>query len=215
VLLGLGLGIPADAATQAHETDALILLFLIALIGLGTYAALEIARERRAPAERAQLIADIRTEFIETLKAFPPGTLGAESALLGSDVKPSQGASGAPKASALWNRAETAVANLPTPTSLRQQAFDIVTAGKDNLRQYHGKLDADEWVNPEFIRAWVPLHFPLKDKLELVLKRWILRAESKLPMTVNRMVMWLDDVEKAALDVPSDIPPVEAEQQQP
>ena len=211
----LALSPPTDAATTSRDGYTLIFLGILAFVAFGTYTLMEVMRDRRAPAERARLIADITQEvkvgFIETLKAFPPGTLGEENHLIENEPDVLQEAEPVPKTSALWNRAETAVANLPKPTSLRQQAFDIVKAGRANLRQYYGTLDADEWVPPEFIQAWVPLQFPVKDKIEAFLKRRILREESKLPMTIERMAMWLEDVEKAAGDLRDDIPPAEPE----
>ena len=192
----------ATGQSRPYYIAAAVLIFVLALVAGITFAISDHVFLEEQPAK-------IREGMMATLEAFH-GTFVAQAALAAPSPEPNP--TSERRESALWTKAERAVENLPKQTSLRLQIFDIVNAGKANLREYHGDdLTVDEWVSPEFIRAWTPLHFPVKDKTEAFLKRRILREESKLPMTVDRMAGFLDDIERAAGDLPADIPPADAD----
>jgi hypothetical protein len=97
---------------------------------------------------------------------------------------------------------------LPEPKTLRQQTFELVTATRKCLIRYHGDLDVDSFVSPEISRVFTKRLLAIKNKIEAFLGRRVLRAQSKLPVTVTRLAMFLDDIEEAASRVDRDIPPL-------
>ncbi len=104
--------------------------------------------------------------------------------------------------------AKQAFDSLPTPQSLRQQTFDLVTVMRNCLKLIHGSLDADSFVAPELSNVFTTRLLAVKNKIQNFLHRDILRHDSRFPVTVKRMAMFLDDIERAANDLRDDIPPV-------
>lgn len=101
--------------------------------------------------------------------------------------------------------------SLPKPAGLRQQAFDLVKAVRECLIKYHGSLDADSFVDPEISTVFTTRLLAVKNKIQNFQHRDILRHDSKFPVTVKRMAMFLDDLERAAADLKEDIPPIQQE----
>jgi hypothetical protein len=100
---------------------------------------------------------------------------------------------------------------MPEEKSLRQQVFPLVKTARDVLKKYHGSLKANSFVSPEFTFAFSPYRRAVVDKIGKIENCNILRKESMLPITVNRMVMLLEDLEHAAMPLASDIPPADIE----
>jgi len=97
---------------------------------------------------------------------------------------------------------------LPEMKNLRQQAFDLIITVRKCLIRYHGSLSVDSFVSPEITAAFTKWLLAVKNKIERLQRhRGILRPQSKFPVTVTRLVMFLDDVEMAAQKLDNDIPP--------
>lgn len=97
---------------------------------------------------------------------------------------------------------------MPEATNLRQQTFELVTTMRKALIRYHGGLDVDSFVSPEITKVFTDRLLAVKNKLEKVLNRRVLRPQSQLPVTVHRMAMFLDDIEGGATRLERDIPPI-------
>src|SRR5579872_3379618 len=85
--------------------------------------------------------------------------------------------------------------DLPKPTTLRQQAFDLSKAAGEALTEYHGSEDIDSFVSPEISRAFTKSLLAVKNKIQKFLGRSILRKQAQFPVTVSRMRMFLEDLE--------------------
>lgn len=113
-----------------------------------------------------------------------------------------------PPAEETVDKATEILRALPKPTNFRMEVFGLVTAVRDALRTYHGSLDVDSFVDPEISGAFSQLLIATRKRLEGFLKRHpIVRKGSMLPVTVQRMAMLAEDLEKAADELREDIPP--------
>jgi hypothetical protein len=102
--------------------------------------------------------------------------------------------------------AEKAFRSLPEPKSLRQQTFDLVTAMKKCLIEYHGSLDANAVVATEISRAFNDCLRAIRDKV--VRFTGADRARFSLPLpTVSNMARFLTELERTAGQLKDDIPP--------
>jgi hypothetical protein len=97
---------------------------------------------------------------------------------------------------------------LPESKTLRQQTFELVTAVRKCLIRYHGDLEIDSFVSPEISHVYTKWLLAVKNKIETFVGRRVLREQSKLPITVTRLAMFLDDIEQAASRVDRDIQPL-------
>ena len=99
-------------------------------------------------------------------------------------------------------------ANQTNSASFREQILRFDYAVRECIKAYHGSLDVDSFVAPGIVHAMGKRPFEIKNRLEMFLKRDVRRHDSKLPATVRRLVMLTEDFDKAAAELPENIPPL-------
>jgi hypothetical protein len=206
-LAGAGFGayvaiFPAASPEQAHTYLRLGVVFFV--VALGALLMTNILDHRR----EANMLSVVEGLY-KQIEALSPTSSESEAATTQKTISFSELGEAAKAATQAGDDTVAAkiVGAIPKPKNFRQEVFDLVTATRECLRAYHGGLDVDSFVAPEIGNVLTQRLIATRRRLEKFLKGNVVREQAKFPVTVRRMSMLLEDLERAASELQEDIPP--------